>query len=209
MLPILVLMACNASTEKKTDTQTSRVEMEQSTSASTSTADRAPHTSADYSALFLRDQSECDVLSVAEMASVLNLDASDINLNREVEGYCRYKMQLEDGTKTTLTISLLAYDRKTIKAEIASFQEIEADFGKDNGGDFIILSDTNDTYFCIRRPRGELFMFNPNYDGAMLLRFGSAIEAVNNKLTYTDIQKEQRLDNALAVANVLLKKYAK
>lgn len=171
ILSIFFLTACNSSTAKKEDIQTSIQAKEETSSSPKTNSTTSFQQNGDYTALFLRDETDCEILSIQEMASVLELEETEINLNNEVKGYCRFQLQLRDGTKTTLAIHPLSYDKKTIQREIESFQEIESDFGKNNRQGFVLMSDTNDIYFCIRSSRGELFMFNPAYDGAIEIKF--------------------------------------
>ena len=206
----LLLFACNSSVEKKMENNNStNTEASENASQKQTVDKNSLKQNGDYTTLFSRDEKNCDVMSTNEMASILNLEASNVIGSNEGYGYCRFDLQLKDGSKTRISIHPLAWERKEVQREINSYKETEADFGKDNNQGILVVSNTEDTYFAIRRSRGELFMFNPNYDSAILIQFGSTIEAVNKKITYTEDQKKERMDTAIAVANFLLEKYRK
>jgi hypothetical protein len=207
---MLVMISCNSSPEKKQENNKSSQKSTEISTDPKNSDDSSLKQNGDYTALFMRDEKDCDLLSLNEMATVLKLDESDIEASNNGYGSCRFLMNLKDGTKTSLSLRALSYKKSDISREIESYKQMESDFGENNTfGGYLVLSDSKDTYFGIRSDRGELFMFNPTYDGAILIKFGSTIEAATNKVTYTEEQKKERLDNAVAVANYLLKKYKK
>ncbi|MEO6347503.1 MAG: hypothetical protein ABIO60_06285 [Aquaticitalea sp.] len=209
IFPILFLvLSCNSSTDKKKENKPSSQPAEETRHSDKTTYDTSLKQNGDYTALFIRDDKDCDLLSLNEMATVLKLDESHITTSNGVYGFCKFSLNLVDGTKTALLLSALPYKKIDISREIESFMKMENDFGSKNTiGGYLVLSDSKDTYFGIRSDRGELFMFNPTYDGAIMIKFGSVVEAATMRVTYTEEQKKQRLDNAVAVANFLLKKY--
>lgn len=207
---LLLIISCNSTTEKNQANQTSNQPQEDVGTSPKTITDSLLKQNGDYTALFVRDDKDCDLLSLNEMATLLKLDESDIETSNNGYGSCRFLLNLKDGTKTSLSLRASPYKKSDISREIESYKKMESDFGENNTfGGYLVLSDTKDTYFGIRSDRGELFMFNPTYDGTILLKFGSAVEAVTNKITYSEEQKKERLDNAIAVANFLLKKYKK
>lgn len=209
-IPLLLLMiSCNSTTEKKQENQTSNQPKEDIGSSPKTNTDSSLKQNADYTILFMRNEKDCDLMTQSEMATLLKVDESNINPRNIGNGYCWFDMNLNDGSKTTLGLHPLVWDKKSITQHINSLKEMETDFGKGNQQGIVLMSDSNDTYFGIRGARGELYMLNPNYDNGILIQFGSAVEAATKNITYTEEQKKERFDNAVAVANFLLKKYKK
>lgn len=203
------MVSCNSSPEKKQENNKSSQKTTEIISDPKNSEDRSLKQNGDYSSLFNRDEKDCDMISPSEMSTLLNLNESDINSRNSGYGFCWFDFYLKDGSKTTLGTHPLVWDKKAINQQINSFKEMETDFGKNNQEGVVLMSASNDTYFGIRSARGELFMLNPAYDNAILIKFGSAVEAATKNITYTEEQKKERFDNAVTLANYLLNKYKK
>ncbi|SDB30878.1 hypothetical protein SAMN03097699_0625 [Flavobacteriaceae bacterium MAR_2010_188] len=163
----------------------------------------------DYSELFNRNPKNCMLMEAKEIATELQLSEDRSVFVSNSYGNCAFSLKLNDGSPTKVSFMFIEWDKKTIQKELDSFRDIESSFGADNDEGILVVSDTRDTNFGIRKARGDLFMLNPNYNGAILIRFGGVIEESTNKVTYTDAQKNERLNNAVTIANYLLKKYKK
>jgi hypothetical protein len=209
LISMMLVMSCNSTPEKNQERDKSAQKSTETSSDPKYSHDSSLQQNGDYTSLFIRDGKDCALISQSEMATLLNLNESDINPRESNYGFCWYDLTLNDVSKTSLGLHLLIGKKKDVTQQINSFKKMETDFGKNNSEGIVLMSDSNDTYFGIRSARGELFMLNPYYDNGILILFGSVVEAATKKITYTEEQKKERFDNAVAVANFLLKKYKK
>lgn len=204
----VLLISCNDTSEKvKGDTITPLNTSLKSELRDSQTGDGLKQ-NGDYSSLFNRNEKDCEILNSAEIAKVIDLDTERVELESNQHGYCHYNITLQDNTDTRISFHILPLKKAEIKKEIKSYMEMEEVFGKDNDQGIVLISETKDTYLCIRKTRGELFLFNTNYDAALVIKFGSAIESqLQGGLSAK--QKKQRMGNAVTLANYILKKYQK
>ena len=84
-------------------------------------------------------------------------------------------------------------------------REIET-FKSDETGQLTFqMSESGDTYLCNQHLQGYLSLYNPNYNGTVLIRYGSVGES-------RGFSKDERLEHrdlAFKLANTLLKKHQK
>ena len=145
----------------------------------------------DYSSLFNR--ADCKVITAVEISSLLGMTFTDLNLNNS----CSFQSEFPDNKKWNLTINYNEMSENDMQREIESFRSDET------GMLSLEMSETGDTYFCIQHSHGYFSMYNPNYDGAIFIRYGSVAES-------RGFSKEERLEHkasAMKLANELLRKH--
>ncbi|WP_367390859.1 hypothetical protein [Lewinella sp. LCG006] len=143
----------------------------------------------DYSSLF--NSPDCNVISAEEISTALGLTVTDMG----IKGRCSFESKFPNSRTWYLTIARNDMSKSDIQREIATFKSDET------GQLALQISETGDTYFCIQHSNGYLSIYNPNYNGSVLIQYGSVGES-------RGFSKEERLEHrALAVklANTLLK----
>lgn len=147
----------------------------------------------DYSSLF--NSPDCKVITAEEISTALGIAFTD----RNTRGTCSFESKFPNNRTWYLSILRDNLSKSDIQREVDNFKEDET------GLLALQTSETGDTYFCIQHSHGYLSIYNPNYDGAVFIRYGSVGES-------RGFSKEERLEHqALAVklANALLKKHQK
>jgi hypothetical protein len=147
----------------------------------------------DYSSLF--NGSDCNVITAEEISAALGIAITD----RGIKGQCAFESKFSDNRTWYLSILRDNMSKSDIQREVDSFKSDET------GQLLAQISETGDTYLCIQHLQGYLSIYNPNYDSAVFIRYGSVGES-------RGFSKEERLEHqALAVklANALLKKHQK
>lgn len=146
-----------------------------------------------YSSLF--NSPNCKVISAEEISSALGITFTDMNL----QGLCSFQSKLPNNKTWYLSILRDNMSKGDIQREIQNFKSDET------GQLALTISESGDTYLCNQHSNGYLSIYNPNYDGSVLIRYGSVGES-------RDFTKEERLEHqnlALKLANTLLKKHQK
>ncbi|KAF1711247.1 hypothetical protein CSC70_04850 [Pseudoxanthomonas kalamensis DSM 18571] len=153
--------------------------------------------SGDYSDLFSLAEGACPFLSTEEVAAALSIPAGNV----EADG-CRYVINLVDGSKSPLLFRTGEMARAEVRRAID-------DMRKDQTGLLSAVPDaTGDNVLAMHKPRGWLFIYNPDYDRYFRLSFDTLVfGAANKRVTVTD--RKTAGENAQKVANALIAKYRK
>ncbi len=156
----------------------------------------------DYSALFNATQENCPLMTPAELEAALSLASGSV----ETEGFaCSSSITQADGSKGRLVINT---------GKLTSLQDVKneiSNYLKDNSGLLSAqISESGDTYLCIQKARGSLFMFNPTNERYVSIGYGSRAAAIVNKKKGIETTPEATMrDQAIIIANKLLEKYKK
>lgn len=145
----------------------------------------------DYSSLF--NSPDCNVITAEEISTALGIAITD----RGIKGQCAFESKFSDNRTWNLSILRDKKSKSSIQREIDNFKSDES------GQLALQISETGDTYLCIQHLQGYLSIYNPNYEGAVFITYGSVGAS-------RGFSKEERLEHqALAVklANALLKKH--
>jgi len=192
LIVIAVLaLSCNQGTEQ--DSSSTEESNTEQASGNTESATDGLEQNGDYSSLF--NSADCKVITAEEISTVLD----KVFIDLEIKGFCLFKSKLLEDKTWNLGIAQNDMSRSDIQREIQSFQSDET------GILSLQMSETGDTYLCNQHSHGYLSIYNPNYDGSILIDYGSV--AASRGFT-----KEERLehrDYAVKLANALLKKHQK
>ena len=146
-----------------------------------------------YASLF--NSQDCKVITAEEISASLGITFSDM----DPKTLCSFKSQFPNNRTWYLSIIHNDMSKSDIQREIQQFKS-------DETGQLILqMSEAGDTYLCNQHSHGYLSIYNPNYDGSILIRYGSVGES-------RAFSKEERLEHrdlALKLANTLLKKHQK
>jgi len=190
LLLIALVLSCQETSKQATTSveKYSAVQKEKKVVATNGGLDQ----NGDYSSLFNR--ADCKVITAEEMSLALGTTFTDESTGR----LCNFRSQMGDKS-WILNILYNKMSKKSMLKEIKNFQTHEAGFLTHK------VSDTGDTHLCNQHSHGYLSIYNPNYDGMILIRYGSVASGQG-------FTKEDRLvqqDLALKLANTLLKKHKK
>lgn len=188
---LVMCLGCKESTtqDRLSTGERNAKELNQKTSPTTEEAKQV----GDYTSLF--NSPDCKVITAEEISTALSINFTDMN----TKGLCSFKSEFP-GNKTWY-ISILRNDMSSsdIQREIESFK-------RDETGQLTFeMSESGDTYLCNQHLQGYLPLYNPNYNGSVLIRYGSVGES-------REFSKEERLEHrdlAFKLANTLLKKHQK
>ncbi len=156
----------------------------------------------DYSALFNATQENCPLMTPEELEQALSLAAGSV----ETEGFaCSSSITQPDGSKGRLVINT---------GTLASLEDVKneiSNYLKDNSGLLSAqISESGDTYLCIHKARGSLFIFNPKLERYVNIGYGSRAAAIVNKKKGIETAPETTMrEQAIIIANKLLEKYKK
>jgi len=187
---VSLALSCNQGTEKdSSSTEESNTEQTSENSESTNDLEQ----NGDYSSLF--NSADCKVITAEAISTALD----KVFIDMGQENFCSFKSQLPEDKTWYLSISREDMSKSDIQREIQSFQSDET------GILSLQMSETGDTYLCNQHSHGYLSVYNPNYNGSVVITYGSV--AASRGFT-----KEERLehrDYAVKLANALLKKHQK
>jgi hypothetical protein len=147
----------------------------------------------DYSSLF--NSPDCKVITAEEISTALGIAITD----RNIKGVCSFESKFSNNRAWYLSIGRNSLSKSDIQREVNSFKSDET------GQLALQMSETGDTYLCVQHLQGYLSLYNPNYNGSVLIRYGSVGES-------RAFSKEERLEHqelAVKLANTLLKKHQK
>lgn len=187
----LALVSCqeapqqNNSATKETATEQANETTEQSTGGLKQQGD--------YSSLF--NSLDCNVITAEEISTALGIAITD----RGIKGQCAFESKFSDNRTWNLSILRDKKSKSSIQREIDNFKEDETGLLAQQ------ISETGDTYLCIQHMQGYLSIYNPNYEGAVFITYGSVGAS-------RGFSKEERLEHqelAVKLANALLKKHQK
>lgn len=155
----------------------------------------------DYSTLFNATADNCPLLTVTEVENALSLPAGSVELQANP---CRYIITLADGSKSPLGI------RPGTLVGTSSASAIESFLKDDTGILSAKISDTGDNYICIHRARSSLAIYNTNFDTSINMDFATMVFAAAHKKEQITVTPSKTVrENAVTLANYLLKKYKK
>lgn len=191
---LLLLVMCLGCKESPTQDHPSKEEhnTEQTNQKSASSTEEVKQVG-DYTSLF--NSPDCKVITAEEISTALSITFTDMN----TKGLCSFKSEFP-GNKTWY-LSILRNDMSAsdIQREIETFKSDET------GQLTFQMSESGDTYLCNQHLQGYLSLYNPNYNGTVLIRYGSVGES-------RGFSKDERLEHrdlAFKLANTLLKKHQK
>lgn len=146
-----------------------------------------------YASLF--NSPDCKVITAEEISTILGT----VFIDMDIKNLCSFKSEIANNKIWYLSIIRNDMSKSDIQREIQNFKS-------DESGRLVFqMSETGDTYLCIQHSNGYVSIYNPNYDGSVLISYGSTAES-------RAFSKEERLKHqelALKLANSLLKKYRK
>lgn len=159
----------------------------------------------DYSALFNRDQEDCQVLSIQEMAEVLAVPVSSVTNEDNGLNSCNYFVG-PDENNTRFYFSVIPWGREMILKEIETAKENAETFGPDSKLSQYRMSETGDTYLSMHQNR-TIRILNENYDNAILILYQPKIAPDESDIEKINRLKTAARENTFSIANFLLEKY--
>lgn len=186
---IVLALGCGEGTERDTSDTDGSAEREEETSTEPAGADLTQN--GNYATLF--NSPDCKVMTAEEISAAIGITVTDMN----IPNTCSFESPFPDGKKWYL--SILRSDMRSGEVQ----REIET-FKSDETGQLAIeVSETGDTYLCIQHLQGYLSIYNPNYNGSVLVRYGS----VGESRGFTPEARLEHQAYAKKIANALLRKY--
>jgi len=144
-----------------------------------------------YSSLF--NSPDCKVITAEEISTALDM----VFIDMDSKALCSFKSQLPNNKTWYLSIVRNDMSKNDIQREIQNFKSDET------GRLALQMSEIGDTYLCNQHSNGYLSLYNPNYNGSVLIRYGSVAESKG----FTKEERLEHRDLALKLANTLLKKH--
>lgn len=193
LLVALLLMACNTAEDKKQTTDKAKNATPAKTSKKTAKSDADTvklDQNGDYTSLFSRENCE-GIITAEEISAVLGFSVS----RQEYDG-CHYEIIIPGEEPNLVTISSGKMNRSDIEREIKSFKKNAPILQ-------YVISDTGDTYLCIQATHGRILLYNPNYDGYVMVGYMAAAERI--KVSKEQIEKRKK--TGIQIANAILKKH--
>lgn len=195
-LSTLLCMSCNPSKKQEDNNSAETMETEAPKGNSIDLKQNG-----DYSTLFHATDDNCPLLTVTEIENALSLSSGSVELG---DSPCVYIITLNDGSKSPLSIRVGKLTGTTATNAIESYV-------KDNTGILsAVISETGDSYLCTHRSRGSLTIYNTSYDTYINMNFSTMVFAAAHKKDNITVTPGKIVrENAVKVANQLLKKYKK
>ena len=145
----------------------------------------------DYSSLF--NSEDCHVITAEEISTATGVSFSEM----DPESLCNFISEASNTRKWYLSIKRDNMRDGEIDREIQNFVSDET--GQLN----YKMSETGDTYLCIQHSHGYLSMYNPNYNGSVLIRYGS----IGESRGFSKEERETHKELSVKLANALLTKH--
>lgn len=182
VLVFAFLMACQSKKEEPTNSPVENgVELPQK---------------ANYNRLFSTTKKDCPLLTAAEIADLLELPVTNVSQG-DSSNACFTEIRLEDGTKYSVVINSGWMSREAIASEINRYREAHTPESP-----VYQLSENGDNYICHQRMMYRMFIYNPLYEGFIVLNFNSV-----NYLKKEVSLLPTRVEHTYRLANALLHKY--
>lgn len=194
---IILLVSCNSSEKKNTETSSDKKETTETSKKAASTHQKdgvSLQQQGDYSTLFNLQRGDCSFVTAADMATALNLPENSIE-DVSGNGYCNYDITLDDNSIWSLSLQWHSFSKNQITKEIKSYTDESSPL-------IAQISKTQDTYLCIHPFNSWLFLYNNHYDGAIQISY---CKASCRKLDKE--QKEIRKKLAITLGDYLLQKH--
>lgn len=151
---------------------------------------------ANYSRLFSTTKNDCPLLTAAEIADLLELPAKNVSQG-DSSNACFTEIRLQDGSKYSVVINSGSMSQEAIISEIKRYREAHTPESP-----VYQISETGDNYICHQRMLYRMFIYNPQYEGFIVLNFNSV-----NYLKKEVSPLQQRVEHTYRLANALIEKY--
>jgi len=194
---IVLLVSCNSSEKKNTETSSDKKETTEASKKEASTHQKdgvSLPQQGDYGSLFNLQRRDCSFVTAADIATALNLPENSVK-DVSGNGYCNYDITLNDNSNWSLSLQWHALSKNQITKEIKSYTDESSPL-------IAQISKTQDTYLCIHPFNSWLFLYNNNYDGTIQISY---CKASCRKLDKE--QKEIRKKLAITLGDYLLQKH--
>lgn|SRR5690554_952649 len=151
---------------------------------------------ANYSRLFSTTKNDCPLLTAAEIADLLELPLENVSQS-DSSNPCSTEIRLQDGSKYSVVINSGSMSQEAIISEIKRYREAHTPESP-----VYQISETGDNYICHQRMLYRMFIYNPQYEGFIVLNFNSV-----NYLKKEVSPLQQRVEHTYRLANALIEKY--